>query len=79
MKNIILSMLFVVLLATTSSARVTVMKTIAINETYVTIYVLCIDGYQYIHTKYCGNGYHTMTQSFEEKDGKSVPIKCKYK
>lgn len=79
MKKIILGMIIVLCLATVSSARVTIMKIINIDETCVKIYVLCMDGYQYIHTKYCVKGYHAMTQSFEEKDGRSIPIKCKYK
>lgn len=38
-----------------------------------------MEDYLHIHTKYCGAGYHAIVQSFEEKDGKSVPIKCSYK
>ena len=79
MKKIIISMVLVVLLATVSSAGVVIMKTIMIGESNVKIIVLCINGYQYIHTKYCGAGYHAIVQSFEEKDGRSVPIKCNYK
>jgi len=73
-------MLIVVLLASASSAKVTitkVMKIVDVDETCIKIYVVCIDGYQYLHTKYCRNGHHTMTQSLEEKDGKSVPTKCR--
>ena len=79
MKKIIISMVLVVLLATVSSAGVVIMKTIMIGESNVKIIVLCINGYQYIHTKYCGAGYHAIVQSFEERDGRSVPIKCNYK
>jgi len=79
MKKIIISMLLVVLLATVSSAGVVIMKTIMIEESNVKIIVLCINGYQYIHTKYWGAGYHAIVQSFEEKDGRSIPIKCNYK
>lgn len=79
MKKIILSMLIVAFLATASSARVVVMKTIAIHDTGITMIILCINGYQYILTKYCYDGHHTLVQTFEEKDGRSVPVKCKYK
>jgi hypothetical protein len=79
MKKIIISMLLIVLLATASSAGVVVMKTIMVEDSCVKVIILCINGYQYIHTKYCGAGYRAIVQSFEEKDGKSVPIKCSYK
>jgi hypothetical protein len=78
-KKIILSMLIVVLLATASSAGVVVIKTIGLPNASTTIMILCVNGYQYILTKYCCAGQHTMTQSFEEKDGRSIPIKCNYK
>ena len=41
------------------------------------IYTLCIDGYKFIYTYvFVKNPSTTMTQFFEERDGKSLPAKC---
>jgi len=84
MKKIIISMVLVVLLATASSATITIIYSSLVSDGRVKIVILCIDGYQYIHTKYSNTKYswvgsHTMIQSFEEKEGRSVPIKCIHK
>jgi len=78
MKKIIISMVLVVLLATVSSAKVVIIKRVSVQDERITLVILCINGYEYVLTKYTG---HTasMTQNFEEKEGRSVPIKCNYK
>ena len=40
-------------------------------------YLVCIDGYKFIYTyTSLHNPSSTMTQFFEERDGKSLPAKC---
>jgi len=40
-------------------------------------YLVCIDGYKFIYTYvFVKNPSSTMTQFFEERDGKSLPAKC---
>jgi len=40
-------------------------------------YLVCIDGYKFIYTYvFVKNPSTTMTQFFEERDGKSLPAKC---
>lgn len=84
MKKIIISMVLIVLLTIASSAKVTTIKTSMTEDSSVNIVILCIDGYQYIHTKYSKTKYswvssHTLLQSFEDKEGRSVPIRCNEK